>query len=135
MGQEEQTTPAHCGFCTEAEFPCPPWITPGLRNNLQALSALPAVFFSQRQSPASCSCPCRPGTEPQTHLPHPGESLAASSPLSELESNAKSQPDLWWLVVFFLLFDSKYPGTCFLTSVCIHAENKQSLYKTPNISP
>lgn len=38
-------------------------------------------------------------------------------------------------LLFFLLFDSKYPGTCFLTSLCIHAENKQSLYKTPNISP
>lgn len=134
VGQEEEAPHAHGGFCTEAQLPCPPWISPDLRNNFQALPALPGVFSLQRQSPASRSL-CRPGTEPQTHSPHP-ESLAGSSPLSELESNAKFQADLWWIVGgFFLLFDSKYPGMCFLTLLCIHAENKQSLYKTPNISP
>lgn len=87
---------------------------PGLLLFLQARDRATDTFTSPREGAA--------------------ESPAGSSPLSELESNAKPQPDLRWCVVF-LLFDSKHPGTCFLTSLCIHAENKQSLYKTPNISP
>lgn len=87
---------------------------PGLLLFLQARDRAADTFTSPREGAA--------------------ESPAGSSPLSGLESNAKPQPDLWWCVVF-LLFDSKHPGTCFLTSLCIHAENKQSLYKTPNISP
>lgn len=63
------------------------------------------------------------------------ESLAGASPLFKPESDAGSQPDSRWFAIFSL-FDSKYPGTCFLTSLCIHAEKTTIfLIKKNNFSP